>query len=620
MITYGFSVQGKSHIKRGTVCQDYSKAVELGGGWYLGVVADGVGSAPRAEVGSKMATEALCDFCIQNINPQMSDGQLENMMRRGYEHAWGEIIRYAQKENAVIDHFDTTLSAALYNGEKVIYGHAGDGGILVRQYDGQIRPITKRQKGADGSSVIPLRGGELSWEFGIYEEKAAAVLLATDGMLDGVFQPVLVNLPPDRDSLVRGNFPNDNAYITASEFFMSPDSVYRNKRIKDPDAFMKKFMGGDLKEEDQEVFLKCILESYIKLLGKENAIQIGRRIAKYYYAVWALKEVTDDKSVVCLINEKKKVAPQDITYYYEPDWKHRKECYNALLYGKPMPQKAGGDASDGSHLKEEIGQKIKDDIGTPSTKKIGKKPDKRGQTQGRRIRTVVVTSVLAVLCLGGIILVGTKMLYGGNDDEHLAENVKATPTATWSADNSDESEKDAEETDAPDTEDKPELTKGGKQKIRKVAQTFAEVLEDSEYLESQEDQFGDLLEELEANGLDKQLKDFLADTADSSNDRYGSGRGKTRPIGTRKPAQTPYTRRGTTVSPKMSSTPLPTPVETGDEKNEEDGDEINFEELIYDISMVDNEEKITIFMNKFKNCYNSLGPVKKKNLRENLWN
>lgn len=43
MITYGYSLQGKSHIDRNTVCQDSSAAVKLKSGYYLGVVADGVG-------------------------------------------------------------------------------------------------------------------------------------------------------------------------------------------------------------------------------------------------------------------------------------------------------------------------------------------------------------------------------------------------------------------------------------------------------------------------------------------------------------------------------------------------------------------------------------------------
>ena len=59
MITYGYSLQGKSHIDRNTVCQDSSAAVKLKSGYYLGVVADGVGSAPHSDVGSGIAVESL---------------------------------------------------------------------------------------------------------------------------------------------------------------------------------------------------------------------------------------------------------------------------------------------------------------------------------------------------------------------------------------------------------------------------------------------------------------------------------------------------------------------------------------------------------------------------------
>ena len=35
MITYGFSVQGKSHIKNNTVCQDFNKFGQLKSGVYI---------------------------------------------------------------------------------------------------------------------------------------------------------------------------------------------------------------------------------------------------------------------------------------------------------------------------------------------------------------------------------------------------------------------------------------------------------------------------------------------------------------------------------------------------------------------------------------------------------
>lgn len=98
------------------------------------------------------------------------------------------------------------MSAVIYNGKKIIYAHAGDGGIIVRQTNGIVKPVTKRQKGADGTSVIPLRAGEHSWEIGTYSGNVAAVLLVTDGMLDGVFQPTLLNLPSSTMELARGDF------------------------------------------------------------------------------------------------------------------------------------------------------------------------------------------------------------------------------------------------------------------------------------------------------------------------------------------------------------------------------------------------------------------------------
>ena len=74
-----------------------------------------------------------------------------------------------------------------------------------------------------------------------------------------------------------------------------------------------------------------------KTLGKEEACRLCEAIKKFYFAVWAVTKVTDDKSVVCLMNEKAKVTPKEQKYYQEPNWKWRQECYQALLYGKELP-------------------------------------------------------------------------------------------------------------------------------------------------------------------------------------------------------------------------------------------------------------------------------------------
>ena len=337
MIVYGFSVQGKSHIERGVICQDYSKYLTLRGGWCLGAVADGVGSAAHSDIGSKTAVESLCEYCKEHIEAEMVDQEIEDMLCSAYEYAFEAVMHYAEDVSDPIEEYDTTLSVALYNGDRVVYGHSGDGGILIRLCDGRIKPITKRQKGVDGTSVLPLRAGMSVWDFGIIREKTAAVLLATDGMLDGVFQPVLVNLPSDAISLARGDFSNDNAYITVSEFFMNPAAVYENPAVQDADALLGRYMQGELDKSDEVSFWDCIHNSYTKMLGEKNAQTLCQSISKYYYAVWALTNVTDDKSVVCMMNEKAEVSPQRPEYYQEPNWKWRQESYNALLYGTPMP-------------------------------------------------------------------------------------------------------------------------------------------------------------------------------------------------------------------------------------------------------------------------------------------
>ena len=68
-----------------------------------------------------------------------------------------QLQQYVEKNQGSIQEDDTTLSAVVYDGNSLVYGHAGDGGIIVRCQNGKSKTITQRQKGADGRSVRPLR-------------------------------------------------------------------------------------------------------------------------------------------------------------------------------------------------------------------------------------------------------------------------------------------------------------------------------------------------------------------------------------------------------------------------------------------------------------------------------
>ena len=430
MILYGFSIQGKSHIDKGTVCQDSNKTGRLRAGYYFGAVADGVGSAPHSDIGSKLAVEKLYEYCDKNIKKGMSQIDVEDVLCAGYEYAMETIRKYADSHDKKIENYDTTLSAVIYNGKKIIYAHAGDGGIIVRQTNGIVKPVTKRQKGADGTSVIPLRAGEHSWEIGTYSGNVAAVLLVTDGMLDGVFQPTLLNLPSSTMELARGDFSQDNVYIAAAEFFMNPYAVYKNPKIKGAESFLHTFLEGNLLPKDQDSFLQCMDAAYTKLFNKKTSREICESLREVYFVVGAVKNVKDDKSVVCLINETIEVVPQDKKYYLEPDWVWLQECYEALVYGKKLPKKRIDDRDDGN-IEGGLGDEPRDEpIGKIGGQTGDDSEEKNLKDKVKRRRKAALIAAIGVLAVSLVILVICLISLFSSDTDKKQTNSTQKPKVT----------------------------------------------------------------------------------------------------------------------------------------------------------------------------------------------
>ena len=433
MILYGFSIQGKSHIDKETVCQDSNKTGRLRAGYYFGAVADGVGSAPHSDIGSKLAVEKLYEYCDKNIKKGMDQMDVEDVLCAGYEYAMETIQKYADSHDKKIENYDTTLSAVIYNGKKIIYAHAGDGGIIVRQTNGIVKPVTKRQKGADGTSVIPLRAGEHSWEIGTYSGHVAAVLLVTDGMLDGVFQPTLLNLPSSTMELARGDFSQDNVYIAAAEFFMNPYAVYKNPKIKGAESFLHTFLEGNLLPKDQDAFLQCMDAAYTKLFNKKTSREICESLKEVYFVVGAVKNVKDDKSVVCLINETIEVVPQDKKYYLEPDWVWLQECYEALLYGKEPPVKDDDEKDDGvnGEIEDRTERKTEGETGDDRVEKKLKDEEKeRRRNKVKRRRKAALIAAIGVLAVSLVILVICLISLFSSDTDKKQTNSTQKPKVT----------------------------------------------------------------------------------------------------------------------------------------------------------------------------------------------
>lgn len=279
MLYYGTSLIGSSHIEKGSVCQDSHKAVVLPNGWVVASVADGVGSAKHSEIASRIAVETVTEVCAKMISDGTKISECKPIIFEAYKLADMRIADYADEKEDSITEYDTTLSTIIYDGKSFAYGHSGDGGIVGLLTDGKYQRITYPQKAEDGVCVIPLRAGENSWEIGVVNGEFASLLLATDGVYDTFFP-----------YLLKGQ--ENEIYVPLIRYFMDNNWLDASKE--------------NIKEisQSREAFLNS--EAY--------------------------SPVSDDKTVLVVINPNIKPTFQSDEYYAEPDWNKLQLEWNKKAY------------------------------------------------------------------------------------------------------------------------------------------------------------------------------------------------------------------------------------------------------------------------------------------------
>ena len=321
IVDYGFSLKGKSHVTMGTCCQDNHKIKRLENGWVIAAIADGVGSAKNSQIGSRIAVDTVVSVCEEFMPWDYNIISIKSMMRTAYNYAFKQILRESKKSGEPIESYDTTLTMAIYDGRRIIYGHSGDGAIIGLNVFGDYIPITKPQKGVDGVTVIPLRAGYTQWKIDTYEEELASVLLMTDGMFD-IFCPYLL-----RDFSTGIN----KVYVPITSFFGDPISFAGNeKSINQNIARIMTFLEGK-EEYDEREFFDVIEGIYKKRVGEkfEDYISV---LKKNSYPIVLMQGVQDDKTMVGLINTEVEVENKDTTFYCEPDWQKLQEEWNRKAY------------------------------------------------------------------------------------------------------------------------------------------------------------------------------------------------------------------------------------------------------------------------------------------------
>ncbi len=129
---------GASHLRDGIPNQDAvaHRVVEIGHGAVAVIaVADGAGSAPRSDEGSRVAVDAAVASVAEGINRQpaaaFSEGMAASMVRDAIKRARTEVERYGRRHNVPARELASTLIVAFASGSLMTAAQVGDGAVIA---------------------------------------------------------------------------------------------------------------------------------------------------------------------------------------------------------------------------------------------------------------------------------------------------------------------------------------------------------------------------------------------------------------------------------------------------------------------------------------------------------
>lgn len=181
---YGASVRGSGHARTGLPCQDAHAWCPLSGGLAC-AVADGLGSAARADAGAQVAVVAALDALVAGLpwdGAACDPGACEATIRAAFAAA-REALVAAAGDDPLRDLATTLLLAAATDGWTAV-GQIGDGAVVGLWPDGRLETLSQPQRGEYANETTPLTADDAleRLRVAVWPDPVQALALFSDGL------------------------------------------------------------------------------------------------------------------------------------------------------------------------------------------------------------------------------------------------------------------------------------------------------------------------------------------------------------------------------------------------------------------------------------------------------
>lgn len=192
----GTAVQGRRHIKKNVPCQDKYFLLSTENFSCISL-ADGAGSCKHSERGAEISTQVICKYLLSHFNSVWikDTPKIQKSIIHSIRTSLG---KEANKQNAVLNDYSSTLLFAAIMDNRFVCGHLGDG-LLATLKEGKLVIISPPESGEFVNETYFTTSASYQQKFKIIKGEIGNIdgfVLMSDGTADSFLDKTNFILAP----------------------------------------------------------------------------------------------------------------------------------------------------------------------------------------------------------------------------------------------------------------------------------------------------------------------------------------------------------------------------------------------------------------------------------------